>query len=150
MPEIMSSFIFQNSRRQILAYLSRTFMETSHHRDEHIERGEPEDDVEKRRIDNLLNAVKAADEQVKRLEYWSDVKDVALTGVGKEGSDETPDLHHQWQGATDPNNPSDKERSPKARHTGDSDLPHDVISSRIESQGADEPSSPSAKGKEKE
>ncbi len=146
----MSSFIFQNSRRQILAYLSRIFMETSQHRDEHIERGKPEDDVEKRRIDNLLNAVKAADEQVKRLEYWSDVKDVALTEKGKEGSDNTPDLQHQWPGSTDPNDPSDKERSPQAKPTGDSDLPHDVISSRIESQGVGEPSSPSAKGKAKE
>lgn len=96
MPEIMSSFIFQNSRRQILAYLLATFNAASIHRDEHVERDEPEDEVEKRKIDNLLNAVKAADREVKRLEYWSDVKDVAHTWEAREAGRGWEPLSHNF------------------------------------------------------
>ncbi|KAI9813225.1 MAG: hypothetical protein M1827_004167 [Pycnora praestabilis] len=87
MSDIMSSFIFQNSRRQLLAHFLHTFNTASKHRDEHVEKGEPEDDAEKRRTDNLLNTVKSADDQVKRLEYWSDVRDMAQKGESKGGAD---------------------------------------------------------------
>lgn len=91
MPQIMSSLIFQNSRRQLLAHLLHVCNAASEHRGEHEERHRPEDDGEERRIDSLLKAVNAADEQVKRLEYWSDVKNVAGTGSGKELAHQEPE-----------------------------------------------------------
>ncbi|KAI9709207.1 MAG: hypothetical protein M1812_007730 [Candelaria pacifica] len=153
MPEIMSSFIFQNSRRQILAYLSRTFKETSQHRDEHVERDEPEDEVEKRRSDNLLNAVKAADEQVKRLEYWSDVKDVTLggDGTGTSHSDQGIELH--WEGPVDRGPGAAKSYTRGSTRLKDADAPslsEEAISSTARPQGANEPSDPSGKGKTRE
>lgn len=69
-------FLFQNSRRQLLALLLKSADDASRHRDEHIERGKPEDEAEKKKIDNLLKAAKAADEQIRGLEFWSDVRHV--------------------------------------------------------------------------
>ncbi|KAI9779907.1 MAG: hypothetical protein M1835_004611 [Candelina submexicana] len=153
MPEIMSFFIFQNSRRQMLANLSRTFEETSRHRNEHIERGEPEDEVEKREIDNLLNAVKAADEQVKRLEYWSDAKDVASQGEVTVTSDDSQGWGHQWKGSVsqEPSNTnSGTQESAKPRGSDASVLPQDATSSTPTTLSTNEPSDPSGKGKAKE
>ena len=76
----MASFIFQASRRQLLAHLSRKLDAASSHRDQHLKRGEPENDIEERQIDNLLKAIRAADEQVKELEFWSDIKAMAIEG----------------------------------------------------------------------
>jgi hypothetical protein len=90
MPDIMSSFVFQASRRALLARLRDTFNDASKHREEHAELGTHENDDEKKHIDNILSAVKAADEQVRRLEYWSDVRDMAES---KHATDE----HDQWQ-----------------------------------------------------
>ena len=76
-PAIMSMFIFQNSRQQLLGYLLKTVDDASDHRDDHAQRGEAEGKAEKRRIDNLIKAIQAADKEVKNLEFWSDVKQVA-------------------------------------------------------------------------
>jgi hypothetical protein len=73
-PTIMSMLIFQNSRRQLLATLMDTFDAAEKHRDEHKTEGKPEGEAEARRIDNLLKAVKAADVECKKLEYWSDIR----------------------------------------------------------------------------
>src|SRR6266516_5596191 len=89
MPDIMSSFVFQASRRALLTHLLNTFNEASRHRDEHIKLGMQESDDEKRHIDNLLSAEKAADEQVKKLEYWSDIREMAATSESNE--------YDQWQ-----------------------------------------------------
>ncbi|KAJ9657958.1 hypothetical protein H2201_007965 [Coniosporium apollinis] len=98
MPAIMSMLIFQTSRRQLLGILMERFEEALHHRDEHVERGETEDDAEKRLIDNLLKALEAADDEVKKLEYWSDIRDIAresdtLSAVGSGHG-----WGHEWQG----------------------------------------------------
>ena len=77
----MASFVFQASRRQLLAHLSRKFDAVSSHRYQHLEQGEPEGDEEERQIDYLLKAIRAADEQVQELEFWSDVK--AMAGEGE-------------------------------------------------------------------
>jgi hypothetical protein len=88
MHEIMSQFIFQASRRLLLAHLSSLFDEASKVRDEHVKDGKDEDPAEKRRIDNLEAAIKAADEEVKRLEYWSDIKGMAEKGETKGAVDQ--------------------------------------------------------------
>lgn len=74
MPAIMSMLIFQNSRRQLLSTLMSTFDAAKEHREEHKESGEPEDETEERRINNLLEAVEAADGECKKLEYYSDIR----------------------------------------------------------------------------
>lgn len=88
-PEIMSALVFQNSRRQILAYLKNQAEEAQHHRYEHDAEDRPEGEEEKRRIDNLLHAAEVADTEISGLEYWSDRKHVLRTeDEGKEHDDE--------------------------------------------------------------
>ena len=77
MPEIMAMFIYQTSRRQLLSHLLNVYKSTTTHRDKHIERGEPESDTERRKIDSLLEAVHSAEKHVRDLEFWSDIKAVA-------------------------------------------------------------------------
>ncbi|KAF2634712.1 hypothetical protein P280DRAFT_413180 [Massarina eburnea CBS 473.64] len=83
-PAIMSMLVFQNSRRQLLSTLTATIESARAHRAEHKESGEPEDDAEERRINNLLKAIEAADAECKQLEYWSDIR--RLTENGRAGN----------------------------------------------------------------
>lgn len=96
MHEIMSQFIFQASRRLVLAHLNKIFDEASDYK-----KDEDETEIEpskKRRLDNLQAAVKAADEEVKRLEFWSDVKDMAEKGETKGAMDESQGWDNRWTG----------------------------------------------------
>ncbi|KAF2175696.1 hypothetical protein K469DRAFT_609898 [Zopfia rhizophila CBS 207.26] len=97
-PSIMSMLIFQNSRRQLLANLMRTFDAAKEHREEHKERGEPEDEAEERRINNLLKAVEVADAECKKLEYWSDVRELTESGKAGDATDPRSGWDHQWKG----------------------------------------------------
>jgi hypothetical protein len=97
MEEIMSLLLYQGSRRHLLSTLLNTFNEATSHRDEHKEREQPEEEAEKRKIDNLLKSVETADEQVKKLEFWSDVKELARKGESKGAVDEGK-WGHDWQG----------------------------------------------------
>ncbi|RAL65291.1 hypothetical protein DID88_000859 [Monilinia fructigena] len=89
MHNIMNHFIFQASRRVLLGRLMKEFeavgAEGEAEKGRENERdggGNYEDDNDKRsrRAKNLEAAVKAADEEVKRLEYWSDVRHMAEKG----------------------------------------------------------------------
>lgn len=75
-PEIMSLFVFQTSRRQLLEILQREAAEAQKHRDEHDAEDRPEGAAESRRTDNLLKAMRAAKNQIGGLDYWSDRKHV--------------------------------------------------------------------------
>jgi hypothetical protein len=88
MHEIMSQFIFQASRRSLLAHLSTLFDEETQRCKENAE-NDKEDVTEKRRTYNLEAALKAADEEVKTLEFWSDIKDMAEQGDIKGAVDES-------------------------------------------------------------
>lgn len=104
MPEIMGLFVYQSSRRQLLADLM------SHHDIAHAKRVELADydqsvnkDDEKRKVDHdtaarhaeyLHAAILAADEQVKKLEYWSDIKGMAQDG------DLLPSSSERWKQAS--------------------------------------------------
>jgi hypothetical protein len=90
--------IFQNSRRQLLANLMRTFDAAKEHREEHRRKGEPEDEAEEKRIDNLLKAVDAADQECRKLEYWSDIRSLAVDGAGGQATDPTYGWDHRWEG----------------------------------------------------
>ncbi|KAG9775143.1 hypothetical protein KCU88_g5162, partial [Aureobasidium melanogenum] len=79
LPDIMSYFVFQNSRKQLLSYLKKTAHEARQHRQKHDDDMRPEGDAESRRINNLLAAVDAANAQIGALEFWSDRKHVLKT-----------------------------------------------------------------------
>jgi hypothetical protein len=69
-----------------------------------LEQGEPEGDKEERQTDYLLKAVRAADEQVQELEYWSDVRAVAAEGESVGGPGEGQAWGCKW-GASGPTSP---------------------------------------------
>jgi len=97
MHEIMRTFIFQASRRLLLSHLLKIFNQASEKKAKFEGGGDP-DPAEKRRLDNLEAAVKHADEEVKRLEYWSDVKDMAEKGETKGAVDEAQGWDPRWTG----------------------------------------------------
>ncbi|KJZ76277.1 hypothetical protein HIM_04359 [Hirsutella minnesotensis 3608] len=84
MHEIMSLFIFQASRRQLLSHLMRR------HDDTMKELGN-KDDEEKNKLrerkEALDAAIKHAEEEVTRLAYWSDVKQMAQDGELRDSLD---------------------------------------------------------------
>jgi hypothetical protein len=98
MQEIMELFVFQNSGRQLLSILMHRFEEAREHREEHKERGEEEDEEELKYIDNLLKVIDAADEACKRLEYWSDMREVVKKGEMLHATDHCKEWGHEWQG----------------------------------------------------
>ncbi|MCJ1249512.1 hypothetical protein MMC30_006737 [Trapelia coarctata] len=75
MDEIMGMFYYQTSRRQLLSELRNICKIKTDDLDEPGVQDDS-DEEEKRKADNLLKAVQAADEHVKDLEFWSDKKAV--------------------------------------------------------------------------
>lgn len=90
--------VFQNSRRQLLSTLMDRFEAAKDRREQHIKDSQPETDAEERRINNLLKSIEAADNECKKLEYWSDIKN--LTEEGKAGNATDPSMgwDEKWQG----------------------------------------------------
>jgi hypothetical protein len=115
MHDIMASFIFQASRKTLLAHLSTALDEAiataeSQPRSKIQASGsqlspsfKPGDykssktDIETR-IKNLEAAVAAADSEVKTLEYWSDIKDIAEKGQSKGAVDVKQGWNKDWIG----------------------------------------------------
>lgn len=129
MGDIMALFIFQASRRLLLAHLSRKVDEASEHRKKHEEDNTEENETETVRIDNLKAALHAADEEVKRLEFWSDIKAMAEQGEIKGAVDEKQGWGKGWEGL-------------------DESGPKDVLSER-KLPGGEDAKSPSQKDEEK-
>jgi hypothetical protein len=98
METIMALCIFQNSRRYILTMLSEKLTAAEKSRDEHTAHDEEVSAQEQQKITNLEAAVGAADEQVKRLEYWSDVRDMARSGITSFATDEDKWGYSRWRG----------------------------------------------------
>ncbi|KAB8301052.1 hypothetical protein EYC80_002974 [Monilinia laxa] len=107
MHDIMNHFIFQASRRVLLGRLMKEFEamgaegEAEKGREnERDEGGNDRNDNEKRsrRAKNLEAAVKAADEEVKRLEYWSDVRHMAEKGETMGAVDNRKGWEGNWEG----------------------------------------------------
>ncbi|KAL6863949.1 hypothetical protein J3F83DRAFT_762249 [Trichoderma novae-zelandiae] len=103
MHEIMSLFIFQQSRRQLLSYLMQKHDETA--------RAWEEDKSPelKRRKEALDAATKHAEEEVCKLAYWSDVKQMAESGELRDVVDSCGGL------GSDPWTGLDKKAAPEAR-----------------------------------
>ncbi|KAK3501802.1 hypothetical protein B0T13DRAFT_211204 [Neurospora crassa] len=131
MHDIMSMFIFQASRRAMLARLTEVYDKTVEERErkekeEKEEKGKgkstddeatpptdgamsspasppplsPEElqEEQSRREENLHQAVKRADEEVRRLEYWSDVKEMVIEGETKDAVSTKKGWDPRWQG----------------------------------------------------
>ncbi|GAB1313838.1 hypothetical protein MFIFM68171_04048 [Madurella fahalii] len=109
MHEIMSLFVFQTSRRVLLTRMTEVYDETAARR----KKGDDVTPELERRMKNLGEAVKHADEEVRRLEYWSDVKGVAEEGGSKGAVDQKKGWDSSWQGL-DKSGPS----APTPKHTG--------------------------------
>jgi hypothetical protein len=92
MHEIMSLFVFQASRRVLLTRLT----EVSDEIQKKLQT--QESDELKRRAENLSAAVKHADEEVRRLEYWSDVKQVVEGGESKGAVEQNKGWDDSWRG----------------------------------------------------
>lgn len=101
MHDVMGMFIFQASRRTLLVHLTTALDETSKEQKEAEEKGEAgnaEGDKRKERLNHLVKAVEAADEEVKRMEYWSDIKGVTEEGLAKGAVDEEQGWDPAWTG----------------------------------------------------
>lgn len=97
MHEIMSLFVFQASRRALLTRLTDVYDQTVAKRDK-MKQGDNDEGVAKR-VENLSSAVKHANEEVRRLEYWSDVKGIAAEGESKGAVDQSQGWDGScWQG----------------------------------------------------
>jgi len=90
--------IFQNSRRQLLSTLMDRFEAAKTHREQHEREHKPEGDAEQRRINNLLKAIEAADNECKKLEYWSDIKNLTEEGKAGNATDLSMGWDEKWQG----------------------------------------------------
>lgn len=114
MSDIMSLLVYQSSRRYLLAELIQHFDSSKYRRDSlsgHIhtdEETKKKHEAAVRQADNLLRAVEAADEQVKRLEYWSDIKSMARKGETLHATDNDHWNPQRWQGL-DPASPAHEE-----------------------------------------
>ncbi|KAF7858575.1 hypothetical protein EAF04_009175 [Stromatinia cepivora] len=121
MHEVMNNFIFQASRRVLLGRLMKEYEGISEageggkegRRDEKSKRGLDEtkdknDNIkqQRQRAKLLEAAVKAADEEVKRLEYWSDVRHMAEKGETMGAVDDRKGWEGNWEGL-DPSGPKD-------------------------------------------
>jgi hypothetical protein len=124
MSDIMSLFIYQSSRRQLLAELIQHF-DSSNARKESLsghmhsdEESKKQHEIAVKQANNLSRAVEAADEQVKRLEYWSDIKSMARHGETMHATDNDHWNETKWQGL-DPASPGHDEEAfrSKQRHT---------------------------------
>jgi hypothetical protein len=109
MHDVMSLFVFQASRRVLLTRMTEVYDETTA---ELQKQKEARPELE-RRVKNLDAAIKHADEEVKRLEYWSDVKGMAEEGDSRGAVDQEQGWDPSWQGL-DRSGPSE----PAPKHAG--------------------------------
>lgn len=115
MHEIMAIFVFQASRQLLSARLTHVYDELSAEVDKETKRGKekgkslspssPERETEKdnaerrrRKRDNLAAAITHADEEVRRLEYWSDIKGMAGKGESGGAVDPGKGWETGWEG----------------------------------------------------
>ncbi|KAI0479820.1 hypothetical protein F4859DRAFT_450937 [Xylaria cf. heliscus] len=91
MHEIMSMFVFQTSRKTLLARLTRLHDDATRSASNGKSAIAP-------KAENLAGAIKHADEEVRRLEYWSDIKGMAESGEAVRAVDTQKGWDSGWQG----------------------------------------------------
>lgn len=92
MHDIMAIFVFQASRRVLLTKLNEVFEATQG------ELEEKDTGRLQRRSNNLKAAIRHADEECRRLEYWSDQKKLIKEGATNTATDECKGWATDWQG----------------------------------------------------
>ncbi|KAF4447310.1 hypothetical protein F53441_9153 [Fusarium austroafricanum] len=92
MHEIMSLFVFQQSRRILLSRLMEIHDETT----AQVKKTNTSDLRERNQA--LKDAVHHADEEVRKLAYWSDVKQMAESGEANEAVNEDKGWDESWEG----------------------------------------------------
>lgn len=96
MHELMTLFIFQASRRLLLSRLMAIYDETLKAlKDKDEDEEDPELNERKKA---LKAALKHADEEVRKLAYWSDVKQMAEGGESRGAVDDSKGWRNGWQG----------------------------------------------------
>lgn len=103
MHEIMSLFVFQASRRLLLSHLMALYDDTN----EALERKDASHLRERK--DALKAALTHADEEVRKLAYWSDVKKMAESGESRGAIDVDKGWCDEWQGV-DKSGPAEPNR----------------------------------------
>jgi hypothetical protein len=98
MHDIMGLFIFQASRRLLLTHLLKIFDEATDEQKRDADSETAPDPSKQRRFENLEEALHHADEEVKKLEFWSDIKDMAERGEIKGAVDESQGWDKTWIG----------------------------------------------------
>jgi len=93
MHEIMSLFVFQASRRLLLSHLMSIYEDTK----TALEKKEEDTELQERTA-ALKAALKHADEEVRKLAYWSDVKQMAENGESRGAVDGEKGWQNGWQG----------------------------------------------------
>lgn len=97
--DIFRMFIFQASRKKLLAHLHKVYEEAAEELEQFDGEGNDEDSPKKRRLHNLEEALRGADEEVRKLEFWGDIKDLAETGDTKGAVDESQGWDStRWEG----------------------------------------------------
>lgn len=91
MHDIMSMFVFQASRQTLLARLTNLHDEVTSKANKGKAPKTP-------RMENLAAAIKHADEEVRKLEYWSDIKGMAENGEAAGAVDHQKGWDSGWQG----------------------------------------------------
>jgi hypothetical protein len=98
MHDIMGMFIFQASRRLLLSHLLKIFNEAVDEQKRDADSKKEPDPSKQRRLENLKAALQHADEEVKKLEFWSDIKHMAEKGETKGAVDEFQGWDKTWIG----------------------------------------------------
>ncbi|KAI8950743.1 hypothetical protein F4801DRAFT_337081 [Xylaria longipes] len=91
MHEIMSMFIFQTSRKTLLSRLTQLY-------DDLTSSASKGKSAITSKAENLAEAIKHGDEEVRRLEYWSDIKGMAENGEAVRAVDTGKGWDSGWQG----------------------------------------------------
>ncbi|KAI1825251.1 hypothetical protein F4861DRAFT_202544 [Xylaria intraflava] len=91
MHEIMSLFVFQASRKTLLARLTQLHDDVTGGAGKGKSAATP-------KAENLAAAIKHADEEVRRLEYWSDIKGMTESGEAARAVDYQTGWNSGWQG----------------------------------------------------
>ncbi|KAH9892356.1 hypothetical protein F4778DRAFT_317782 [Xylariomycetidae sp. FL2044] len=92
MHEIMSIFVFQASRKLLLSRLIQL------HDDEQAKEKKGKAPKTNNKLENLGQAIKHADEEVRRLEYWSDIKNMTENGESGGAVDRGKGWGEGWEG----------------------------------------------------
>ncbi|KAI0972422.1 hypothetical protein F4678DRAFT_60187 [Xylaria arbuscula] len=90
MHEIMSMLVFQTSRKTLLAHLTELHDTTS--------KANKGKSAKTTKTENLAAAIKHADEEVRKLEFWSDIKVMAEKGETVGAVDHQKGWDSSWQG----------------------------------------------------